>query len=201
MKRRLPIAAMAAFAVTMAAGPVAAENRTAVEITAVMASNDGRSFDSRLASLKTELRSLRFKSYQYISSESRVLRGNGEQCGIALPGDRYLHITTREHTPEHVRVHILLNEHNRPVINTYVKLEHDSVVLLGGPRDPQGTLIISIGVKPAEPPTDADGARKRSPKVEPREIPQGTPQGSPRGRGLPSTSAALAPSGPLPAGR
>jgi hypothetical protein len=83
-----------------------------------------------------------------VSSETRVLHGNGGQSGIELPNGRYLHITTREHTPSHVRLHILLNEDNRPVVNTYVKLELGSVVLLGGPRDEDGTLVITLGSRP-----------------------------------------------------
>ena len=67
---------------------------------------------------------------------------------MELPHGRYLHITTREHTPNHVRLHILLNEDNKPVVNTYVKLELGSVVLLGGPRDEDGTLIITMRSRP-----------------------------------------------------
>src|SRR5205085_5681694 len=140
--------ATAAFLTSLVSTPALAENRTTIQIAKVLASNDGRVFDSRLASLKNELRQLRFKSYKLVSSETRVLRGNGGQSGMELPHGRYLHITTREHTPDHLRLHILLNEDNKPVVNTYVKLELGSVVLLGGPRDPDGTLVITIGSRP-----------------------------------------------------
>ncbi|HEY2775700.1 MAG TPA: hypothetical protein VGK20_16790 [Candidatus Binatia bacterium] len=125
-----------------------AENRTTIQIATVLASNSGRTFDSRLASLRGELKQLRFKSYTLVRSDTRVLHGNGGQCGMDLPNGRYLHITTREHTPDHLRLHILLNEDNHPVVNTYVKLELGSVVLLGGPRDDNGTLVITIGSRP-----------------------------------------------------
>jgi hypothetical protein len=148
MRRGLRLAATAAFLTSLVSTPALAENRTTIQIATVLASNDGRVFDSRLASLKNELRQLRFKSYRLLSSETRVLYGNGGQSGMELPHGRYLHITTREHTPDHLRLHILLNEDNHPVVNTYVKLELGSVVLLGGPRDQDGTLVITIGSRP-----------------------------------------------------
>jgi hypothetical protein len=159
MNARLRLAATAAFLTTSLVSTSAlAENRTTIQIATVLASNDGRTFDPRLASLKTELRQLRFRSYKLVSTETRVLHGNGGQSGIELPHGRYLHITTREHTPDHLRLHILLNEDNRPVVNTYVKLEMGSVVLLGGPRDQDGTLVITIGSRPCKDDDEDDSA-------------------------------------------
>ena len=148
MISRQSLAVAAAVLVSFAAQAASAENRTTVQIQTVLASNEGRTFDARLASLKPELKQLRFKSYNLVTTETRVLHGNGGQSGMELPGGRYLHITTREHTPSHVRLHILLNEDNRPVVNTYVKLQMGSVVLLGGPRDEHGTLVITLGSRP-----------------------------------------------------
>jgi hypothetical protein len=167
MKRRLRLAATAAFLTSLVSTSALAENRTTIQIATVLASNDGRVFDSRLASLKNELRQLRFKSYKLVSSETRVLHGNGGQSGMELPHGRYLHITTREHTPDHLRLHILLNEDNRPVVNTYVKLELGSVVLLGGPRDPDGTLVITIGSRPyRDDDGDEDAPRKSAESID-----------------------------------
>lgn len=138
-----------------------AENRTAIQITAVRASNNGRGFDSRLASLKTELKQLRFRNYRLVKTETRELHGNGGQCAMVLPGGRFLNITTREHTPNHLRLHILLNEDNRPVVNTFVKLEHGSVVMMGGPRDDNGTLVITIASRPMGRQTGSDRSKSR----------------------------------------
>jgi hypothetical protein len=174
MKRGLRLAATAAFLTSIVSTHASAENRTTIQIATVLASNDSRVFDSRLASLKSELKQLRFKSYKLVNSETRVLRGNGGQSGMELPHGRYLHITTREHTPDHLRLHILLNEENRPVVNTYVKLELGSVVLLGGPRDSDGTLVITIGSRPYrdddgddEPKKPASAERPGNPPVSP----------------------------------
>ncbi|MFN2426313.1 MAG: hypothetical protein ABR587_07685 [Candidatus Binatia bacterium] len=175
MRSGLRLAATAAFLVSLVSTSAAAENRTTIQITAVRASNNGRVFDSRLSSLKTELKQLRFRSYNLVSSETRVLHGNGGQCGIELPNGRYLHVTTREHTPNHLRLHILLNQDNRPVVNTYVKLELGSVVLMGGPRDENGTLVITIGSRPWRD-DDEDSTAHKKPASQrnddvPRELP------------------------------
>jgi hypothetical protein len=148
MRRRPVGLAAAAFVASLLPAIANAENRTTIQISTVLASNEGRNFDPALVSLKNELKQLRFRSYQLVKAETKVLHGNGGQNGIELPGGRYLHITTREHTPDHLRLHILLNEDNHPVVNTYVKLELGSVVMLGGPRDQNGTLVITIGSRP-----------------------------------------------------
>lgn len=180
------VATAALLASSFVVSPALAENqnRTTIQISTVLASNQGRTFDPRLASLKNELRPLRFKSYSLIGTEKRVVFGNGGQAGMELPHGRYLHITTREHTPDHLRLHILLNEDNRPVVNTYVKLEMGNVLVIGGPRDEDGTLVITIGSRPFCE-EDEEGAPKKP-------IAHGAP-------GASSSPGELAPMAPLPA--
>lgn len=187
---RVRIVTATAFAVCVAAGSAAAEPKTTINISAVMASNSGpgRSFDARLNDLRDELKPLRFKNYRLVSSQSRTLRGSGDQCGLELPNGRYLNITTREHTRDHLRIHILLNENNRPVINTDVKIEPASVVLIGGPRDEHGTLIITIGTKAL-----AEGPRSSGKR-------DATAQGGASRRGQPARPAGTAPAAAHPSG-
>ena len=162
MRSRLRLVATAAFLASLVSSAAWAENRTTIQITAVRASNEGRTFDPRLTSLKSELKQLRMRSYSMVNTETRVLHGNGGQFGMELPNGRYLHVTTREHTPDHLRLHILLNEDNRPVLNTYVKLELGSVLVVGGPRDESGTLVITIGSRPWRD-EDEDGTDAKKP--------------------------------------
>lgn len=165
MRAPMRLAAAAALVASFVSASAQAENqnRTTIQVSTVLASNQGRTFDARLASLKTELRQLRFKSYTLVSQESRVVFGNGGQAGMELPHGRYLHITTREHTPDHLRLHILLNEDNRPVVNTYVKLEMGNVLVIGGPRDEDGTLVITIGSRPWREQDDEGVAATKTP--------------------------------------
>lgn len=162
MRASLRLAAAAALVASLGSSSAQAENenRTTIQVSTVLASNKDRTFDARLAGLKTELRQLRFKSYTLVRQENRVVFGNGGQAGMDLPHGRYLHITTREHTPDHLRLHILLNEDNRPVVNTYVKLEMGNVLVIGGPRDEDGTLVIAIGSRPFREQDDEGGASR-----------------------------------------
>jgi len=177
MRSRLRLVATAAVLASLVSTVASAENRTTVQITAVRGTNEGRTFDPRLASLKPTLKPLRLGSYHQVGTETRVLHGNGGQFGMDLPNGRYLHLTTREHTPNHLRLHILLNENNHPVVNTYVKLELGSVVLLGGPRDETGTLVITIGSRPwRDEDEDAPVARKPTARGSVAPAPGNAPQ-------------------------
>ena len=184
------LAAGAVFAASFAATPVVAQERTAVEIATVLASNDAHGFDVRLEALRNELRQLRFRSYQLVSSSTRVLEGNEAQAGIELPGGRYLHIITREHTPDHLRLHLLLNEENHPVLNTYVTLEMGSLVLIGGPRDQAGTLVITLGARPVRE-RDVVGEERALPG--PGQEPTPAVSASMPGGGAPEAPAPAAP--------
>lgn len=114
-----------------------------ITISTILATDEASGWDERLDQVRKELRPLKFRSYRLLGAETRSV-DSGDLCGIELPGGRYLQVTTEEHLADHLRMHILLNERNRPLINTDVNLDTDSVVLLGGPRDETGTLIITI---------------------------------------------------------
>jgi hypothetical protein len=137
-----------------AAATLAADDQVVIQVSAVRASNAAKSFDPRLQEMKPELKRLRFKSYQLLSAKSHSLSA-GDQCGIELPGGRYLHVTVVERTPQALKLRVLINENNHPVVSTDVKLNRNSILLLGGPRDAQGTLIVAIGATDAAPPKAA----------------------------------------------
>ncbi len=117
--------------------------RVALRVSMVMASNESRYFDPRLKDLRAQLKPLPFKNYRLLGVETRDL-STWAQCGFRIPGGRYLHVTTQERTADHIKMRVLLNEHNRPLLNADVKLDHDSVIVLGGPQEEEGTLIITI---------------------------------------------------------
>lgn len=142
IKSALRVAAAVLVCAT-GAQPVVAGEISTITISTILATDDVAGWDDRLDHVRKELRRLKFKGYRLLGAETRSV-DTGDQCGIALPGERYLQVTTEERFAERLRVHILLNEKNRPVINTDVNLDTDSVVLIGGPHDEAGTLIIAI---------------------------------------------------------
>jgi hypothetical protein len=127
-----------------------------ITISTILATDDVRGWDERLDQVRKELRPLKFKGYRLLGAETRSVDA-GDECGIVLPGNRFLQVTTEERLDDRLRMHILLNEKNRPVINTDVDLDADSVVLLGGPRDETGTLIITISADVTSGGGSADG--------------------------------------------
>lgn len=175
MRTGLRLVVGAAILASFVSTSAHAENRTTIQIVTVLASMEGRTFDPRLVGLKSALKPLGFRSYSLVNSDTRVLHGSSGQCGVELPNGRYLHITTDEHTSDHVRLHILLNEDNHPVVNTFVKLEMGSVVMLGGPRDQNGTLVIRIGSRPWRSEDDDSGEEKAIPIPQSGQEPTPTP--------------------------
>ena len=163
----------ATLATALPAARVSADHSVTVHINAVLASNakTNKGIDPALHTIRNELKRLPFKSYHLLERETRMVR-SGDECGLELPGNRYLHVMTRENASDHLKMTILLNQANRPILTTEVKIDYDSVVLLGGPRDAAGTLLIAIGANTPEQhgdPADADAVESdvRSAVVQP----------------------------------
>ncbi len=133
-------------AIVVGAGTAAAADQPvgSIHVSAVLASNEGRGFDPELQEQRKILRRLPYKKYQLLRHTSHPLKA-GDQYGIDLPGGRHLHMTAIDRGPDYVMLRLILNEHNRPVVSTDVKINDDSILLLGGPKDKKGTLVITIG--------------------------------------------------------
>ena len=132
---------------------LAADNDHAtIQVTAVLATNRAKAkpkakeVDPRLHVLKSQLRRFPFRNYKLLRMESYDLR-RSDQCGVELPGSRYLQVTAVERTPQYLKLRIILNQNNRPVMAAQVSLQGNSRVLLAGPRTDDGTLLVAIGAK------------------------------------------------------
>jgi hypothetical protein len=148
------VAALGA-AVVMPVMPAEAQEVSIIQIAAVLASRDKHSFDPRLQALRADLRSLPFKSYQLVAARSCSMH-SGDQCGMQVPDDGYLQLTTTETTAKHLKVRLILNRANRPIVNADLKLDRNAGVLLTSSRTGGGTIIISVkAVGP--PPTESTG--------------------------------------------
>src|SRR5262245_49467459 len=87
-----------------------------IQIQAVLASKDQTDFDPRLAPIKKELGGLPFKGYTLLGVQACRLEA-GDQCEMDIPGNGYLHVTTTECTARHLKIRLLLNQKNRPILN------------------------------------------------------------------------------------
>ena len=102
-------------------------------------------FDSRLVAMKPQFDSLfRYSSYRLMKQERRALDW-GQGASFDIPGGRYLVIAPKELRDSKVSMKVMLLEGGRPLIDSSVALRDHGVLLLGGPKQQEGVLIISIG--------------------------------------------------------
>jgi hypothetical protein len=142
------LAAVLVVAALLALAPRAhGEDGVAVTIGSVLATDVGDGFDSRLVAMKPQFDSLfRYSSYRLMKQERRAIRwGRGESFDI--PGGRYLVVTPKELRDSKVSMDVMLLEGGRPLIDTTVALRNHGMLLLGGPKQQEGVLIIAIGAE------------------------------------------------------
>jgi hypothetical protein len=141
--RRIALASLLA-ALALTTGVAYAEGVT-VTVGSVLATDGGQEFDSRLVAMKPQFDSLfRYSSYRLMKQERRALDW-GQGASFDIPGGRYLVIAPKELRDSKVSMKVMLLEGGRPLIDTSVALRDHGVLLLGGPKQQEGVLIISIG--------------------------------------------------------
>jgi hypothetical protein len=115
-----------------------------IQISAVLATREPRELDARLAPmLQRELRPLPFKGYTLLGVQACRLEA-GDQCAMEIPGGGYLHVTSTECTSRYLKIRLLLNQQNQPLLNADIKLNRNAGILLKSPRTDLGTIILSI---------------------------------------------------------
>ena len=120
-------------------------NAVEVRIGAVLASNSGNEFDARLASLQRQFDTLfRYTSYRLVKEERQQVPWGGK-VAFDIPGGRYLLVIPREFKNDRVSMKVMVLEGARPIIDTVLSLRNHATFLIGGPRQPDGVLILSIG--------------------------------------------------------
>jgi hypothetical protein len=147
------ITSVAGFAVAETSEPVVEQTPAIVQIVAVQASKEPIGMDSRLDSIKNDLRQLPFRGYALIGARACTLR-DGDRCGMRIDDEGYLQIRTTGTTSEFLKLHLLFNRRNRPVVNADLKLNRKAAVLLTSSRIDGGTLVLSIKLR--EYPVAAD---------------------------------------------
>lgn len=122
-----------------------------LSIGAVVASNVGDEFDTRLAFLKKPLHSLfPYTSYRLLKRESRKVEWGGP-AAFDLPGGRYVVIVPREFKDGRISLKVLVIDGSRPLVDTVLALRNEGTFLVGGPRHDSGVLLIAIGARPSVP--------------------------------------------------
>jgi len=122
-----------------------ASNAVEVRIGAVLASNSGKEFDARLASLHRQFDTLfPYSSYRLVKEERQRVPWGGK-VGFDIPGGRYVMVIPKEFKNERVSMKVMVIEGSRPIVDTFLSLRNHGTFLVGGPRQHEGVLILSIG--------------------------------------------------------
>lgn len=150
MQWRAPGRARVVLACVLTAVLVAAADAragsVAVSVGSVLATDTGQpEFDARLVAMKPQFDSLfRYSSYRLMKQERRRLEW-GQGASFDIPGGRYLVVAPKELRDAKVSMQVMLLEGGRSLVDTSVALRDHGVLLLGGPKQDAGVLIIAIG--------------------------------------------------------
>jgi hypothetical protein len=122
-----------------------AVNAVEVRIGAVLASNSGKEFDQRLTALHRQFDTLfPYSSYRLVKEE-RLQVPWGGKVGFDIPGGRYVLVIPKEFKNDRILMKVMLIDGPRPIVDTALSLRNHATFLVGGPRQPDGVLILSIG--------------------------------------------------------
>lgn len=141
------VAGAVLVALLAAAARVGAGGTVEVSIGSVLATDVGQEFDVRLTAMKPQFESLfRYSSYRLMKQERRAVEW-GASASFDIPGGRSLVVAPKELRDSKVSMKVMLLEGGRPLIDTSVALRNHGVLLLGGPRQQEGVLIIAVGAE------------------------------------------------------
>ena len=116
-----------------------------IRIGAVLASNSGKEFDQRLASLHRQFDTLfPYSSYRLVKEERQQVPW-GAKVGFDIPGGRYVLVVPKEFKNDRVLMKVMVIEGSRPIVDTALSLRNHATFLVGGPRQHEGVLILWIG--------------------------------------------------------
>jgi hypothetical protein len=140
------LAAALALAATLVLAAPGHAGGVTVTVGSVLATDGGApEFDTRLIAMKPQFDSLfRYASYRLMKQERRGLDW-GQGASFDIPGGRYLVVAPKEFRDSKVGMQVMLLEGGRPLIDTSVALRDHGVLLLGGPKQESGVLIVMIG--------------------------------------------------------
>ena len=130
---------------------VALADEVAVHVRTVLATDSGSDFDTRLQGYSRQLRGLfHYTSYRLVKDEERH-SPLGLKNNFEIPGGRFLEVLPVALRENRVRLRVLLIEGTSPPpLDTDFTVPNRGNIWVGGPRNPEGVLLISIGAEATE---------------------------------------------------
>jgi hypothetical protein len=153
VKLRVPsarrwLAPLVALVCAVVARIALADDEVALHVRTVLATDSSADFDSRLTSYRRQLRGLfHYSSYRLVKEEERHCPF-GLPNNFEIPGGRYLEVLPVALKEDRLRLRVLLIEGTRPPpLDTDFTVPNRGNIWVGGPRNPDGVLLISIGAE------------------------------------------------------
>lgn len=145
---RWRIGAVAVFGSVVVAGVALAQSQVAVRVRTILATDSGSGFDVRLDSQQGQLRRLfRYSSYRLVKEEERRCAW-GSPNNFEIPGGRYLQVLPIGYKGDRLKLKVILIEgSSAPPLDTDFSLPNHGNIWVGGPKHPEGVLLISIGAE------------------------------------------------------
>ncbi|HEY8517791.1 MAG TPA: hypothetical protein VIS07_19960 [Candidatus Binatia bacterium] len=137
---------VAALLGTLAA-EAAAQERVSLEVGTVLATNSREHFDAQLAGMRDQLQRLfRYSSYELVKQEQSDV-SCGKPATFDIPGGRRLRVMPKQARGGRVSLNLALMKDSHVLMNTDLTLGKRGLIMVGGPRYENGTLIIWIGAR------------------------------------------------------
>jgi len=114
-----------------------------VTIRSILAANKSDEFDTKLKGMEQQLKSLKYRSYRSLKDESKTVPWQGTQS-FEIPGGRTLTVSPQEFQDNRIALKVRLTEHDKPIVDTTVKIANKGNFILGGPPHEGGALVLSI---------------------------------------------------------
>ncbi len=114
-----------------------------IKIETILASDQSDEFDSRLAPLQRQLKVMKYRSYRLLKEESQTVPWQGS-AAFEIPGGRSLAVTPQEFRDKRLALKVGLQQGEKPLLDTTIRMNNGGNFLLGGPPHEGGALVISI---------------------------------------------------------
>ncbi len=145
--RLIPVLFLILLAITTGGvRQTSAQGKIPIKVEVIYASNTGEA-DPKLSRLQGQLKSLfNYSTYKLIDVR-RLSLTIDEQGTIPLPGNRSLEIVPKQSGGGVVQIGLAIKEVNGYILTTDFRVVNKGTIMVGGPKDREGVLIIAITVE------------------------------------------------------
>lgn len=146
--RLIPLLSLVLLVMAIKGGrEVSAQGRISIKVEAIYASNTGGGTDPKLSRLQGQLSSLFNYSTYKLMDVRRLSLKIDEEGVVPLPGNRSLEIVPKQSGGGVVQISVAIKEAGGYILTTDFRVVNRGTILVGGPKDREGVLIIAITVE------------------------------------------------------